>query len=99
MSDSNTQFLAFVEVMKQHTVASDDSSVPIVKRNVPVEEQIRTGVSNIIQPKYAIINIYDIEQQVGLVHFSSKEHQFFVIAPYIVFNTNLSKTAGKISLI
>lgn len=85
--------------MKQHTVAAYDSSIPIVKRNVPVEEQLKKGVTTVIQPKYAVISVYDIDQQVGLIKDPNYEHQFFVIAPYFVFNSNLGKTAGNIRLI
>ena len=82
MPDSSIQFLAFVRVMKQHSTASFDSSIPIVKRNIPVLEQ---RGETITQEKYAVINIYDITLQVGLIQCPNNAHQFFVIAPYFVF--------------
>jgi hypothetical protein len=82
--------------MKQHTTSSFDSSIPIVKRNIPVEEQ--TG-DTIIQEKYAVININDITLQVGLIQCPNIANQFFVIAPYFVFNSNLRTSAGILSII
>ncbi|GAA5804830.1 hypothetical protein HPULCUR_010338 [Helicostylum pulchrum] len=96
LPDSSIQFLAFVRVMKQHSTASFDSSIPIVKRNIPVLEQ---RGETITQEKYAVINIYDITLQVGLIQCPNNAHQFFVIAPYFVFNSNLRASAGNISLI
>lgn len=85
--------------MKQQTVSILDPCIPIVKRNIPLQDQRDAGVTKIIQPKYAVINIYDIDQQVGLVKCPINQHQFYVIAPYFVFNSNLKNTAGSISLI
>ena len=82
--------------MKQHATASFDSSIPIVKRNIPVQEQLGQTIT---QEKYAVINIYDISLQIGLIQCPQNPNQFFVIAPYFVFNSNLGASAGNISLI
>ncbi|KAI8639509.1 hypothetical protein BD408DRAFT_349757 [Parasitella parasitica] len=66
-------FLAFVEVMNNHFTASHDHSVPLVKR----------GNS---YTKYAIINVSDIKHQVGLIEYPRYASQYYVIAPYFVFD-------------
>ncbi len=83
--------------MSQHTTASHDSSVPLVKRSKPIEEQ--TGNTSIIYPKYAVISVYDIDRQAGLVQYPGVDNQFYVISSYFVFDTNLRTTVGNISLI
>lgn len=85
MYEDETNFLLFVEVMKLHTTASHDPSVPIVKMN-PAGSL----------PKYAVVNVSDIVHQVGLVKIPEKENYFYVIAPYIVFGSNLRINAGDI---
>lgn len=80
------QFLAFVKVMNQHTTAEHDKAVPLVKQS-----------SHHI--KYAVIHVNDIDQQVGLVQCPNYNNQFYVIAPYYVFNSNLDISAGNLSLI
>ena len=87
-----TRFLAFVDVMKQHSTARHDKKVPIVKRH-PVE-----GIST-SNRKYAVINVEDITNQVGLVPFAEGRDQFYVIAPYIVFDVDLHDSAGKIVML
>lgn len=83
--------------MSQHTTASHDSSVPLVKRSKPIEEQ--TGNTSISYPKYAVVSVYDIDRQAGLVQCPGADNQFYVISPYFVFDTNLRTTAGNISMI
>lgn len=72
--------------MDQHATASHDPSVPLVKKSS----------SN---AKYAVINVYDIDQQVGLVECPGLQNQYYVIAPYYVFDVDLRSTAGRNSLI
>lgn len=79
-------FVAFVEVMNNHFTASHDHSVPLVKR----------GNS---YTKYAIINVSDIKHQVGLIEYPRYASQYYVIAPYFVFDQDLHKTAGDIAII
>ena len=97
LSQSDVQFLAFVEVMAQHTTASHDSSVPLVKLNKPIEQQ--NNNDSIRNPKYAVISVHDIDRQAGLVQCPGINNQFYVISPYFVFDSNLRTTAGDISLI
>lgn len=98
VSPSDVQFLAFIEVMSQHATALHDSSVPLVKRSKSIEVQAGNNAS-ILYPKYAVISVYDIDRQAGLVQCPRTENQFYVISPYFVFDSNLRATAGNISLI
>jgi hypothetical protein len=90
-----SKFLALVEVMQKHGSSKQDTSIPVVKRFKPISEQDPTG--RIIKPKYAVINVNDIVKQVGLVQYLRYTDQFYVIAPYHVFNTNMHNSAGTIS--
>lgn len=74
--------------MKHHDVARHDKSVPLVKTR-----------SDIAQPSYAVINLMDIEHQVGLIEFPPNRNQFYVIAPYFVFNDNLQVNKGNLSIL
>jgi hypothetical protein len=90
-------FLALVEVMKNHSVASYDKSLPVVKMNKTIEQQEREDPNrNVIMPKYAVINVEDITDQVGLIQSPGYPTEFKVITPYKVFNFDMSHSAGKI---
>ncbi|KAK4509116.1 uncharacterized protein ATC70_007466 [Mucor velutinosus] len=94
--DGSTYFLAFVETMKNHGVASHDRSVPFVRMNEPVEQQIARRVPRVIDPKYAVISIDDVEMQVGLVKSLDNDLHFSVIANYHAFEQDMSIDAGDI---
>ncbi|GAN02448.1 hypothetical protein MAM1_0022d01891 [Mucor ambiguus] len=94
--DGSTYFLALVETMKDHGVAPHDRSVPFVRMNEPVETQISRRVPRIIDPKYAVISVDDIEMQVGLVKSLESDLHFSVIANYHVFKQDMSIDAGNI---
>lgn len=70
--------------MKEHLTAAADVSIPVVKANY-------NG-----RPKYAVISVYDIEHQVGLVQFPENINQFYVIAPYYIFDSNMRNSAGQL---
>lgn len=83
----NLYFLAFVQVMKRHTTAAHDKSIPVVDKGSPN-----------VAPKFAVISVNnDIKLQVGLVQFIGSRTKFSVIAPSHVFETDMSITAGSIS--
>ncbi|KAI9010510.1 hypothetical protein CLU79DRAFT_710433, partial [Phycomyces nitens] len=86
-----THFLAFVDVMKEHTTATHDFSIPIVKKR-PTD----TLNGHIPPPTFAVINVNDIIHQVGLIQYPPNSNQFFMIAPYFIFNTNLRITNGNL---
>ncbi|OAD75362.1 C2H2-type zinc finger transcription factor [Phycomyces blakesleeanus NRRL 1555(-)] len=88
-------FLAFVEVMKEHDVAGHDSSVPIVKQR---SQSTRT-LGHQTQPTYTVISVNDICHQVGLVQYPPNGNQFYVIAPYYIFNNNMRITKGNFSIL
>ncbi|OAD65046.1 hypothetical protein PHYBLDRAFT_157000 [Phycomyces blakesleeanus NRRL 1555(-)] len=88
-------FLAFVEVMKEHDAAGHDSSVPIVKQR---SQSTRT-LGHQTQPTYAVISVNDICHQVGLVQYPPNGNQFYVIAPYYIFNNNMRITKGNLSIL
>ncbi|KAG2190977.1 hypothetical protein INT47_007467 [Mucor saturninus] len=87
-SDNNTRFLVLVEIMKHHYLARHNKFVPLVKAS-----------SDIAQPSYSVINLMDIEHQVGLIKFPPNRNQFYVIAPYFVFNDNLQLNKGNLSIL
>ena len=87
-NNGEVQFLAFVDVMKQHATAKHDKKVPIVKRHDPA--------STTSSAKYAVVNVNDITRQAGLVKFPTHMNQFYVIAPYLVFDTDMDSNAGNI---
>ncbi|KAI9016345.1 hypothetical protein CLU79DRAFT_318992 [Phycomyces nitens] len=80
--------------MKEHTTVAHDFSVPIVKKR-PTD----TLHGHIPSPTFAVINVDDIIHQVGLIQYPPNSNQFFVIAPYFVFNTNLRITKGNLSIL
>ena len=82
--------------MKNHGVASHDRSVPFVRMNEPVEQQIARRVPRVIDPKYAVISIDDVEMQVGLVKSLDNDLHFSVIANYHAFEQDMSIDAGDI---
>ncbi|KAI9006734.1 hypothetical protein CLU79DRAFT_779261 [Phycomyces nitens] len=88
--DGTPHFLAFVEVMKEHGTAAHNSSVPIVIR------RSHSSTGQTTQPKYAV-NVDDIQHQVGLIQYPPSSNQFFIIAPYYVFNDNLRVTMGNLA--
>ncbi|OAD79072.1 hypothetical protein PHYBLDRAFT_62165 [Phycomyces blakesleeanus NRRL 1555(-)] len=88
-------FLAFVEVMKEHDAAGHDSSVPIVKQ----WSQSTHTLGHQTQPTYAVISVNDICHQVGLVQYLLNGNQFYVIAPYSIFNNNMCITKGNLSIL
>ncbi|OAD71978.1 C2H2-type zinc finger transcription factor [Phycomyces blakesleeanus NRRL 1555(-)] len=88
-------FLAFAEVMKEHDAASHDSSVPIVKQ----QSQSTHTLGHQTQPTYAVISVNDICHQVGLVQYPPNGNQFYVIAPYYIFNNNMRITKGNLSIL
>ncbi|OAD80872.1 hypothetical protein PHYBLDRAFT_138425 [Phycomyces blakesleeanus NRRL 1555(-)] len=88
-------FLAFVEVMKEHDTAGHDSSVPIVKQR----SQSTNTLGHQTQPTYAVISVNDICHQVGLVQYPPNGNQFYVIAPYYIFNNNMRITKGNLSIL
>ncbi|OAD76898.1 hypothetical protein PHYBLDRAFT_165396 [Phycomyces blakesleeanus NRRL 1555(-)] len=88
-------FLAFMEVMKEHDAAGHDSSVPIVKQR---SQSTRT-LGHQTQPTYAVISVNDICHQVGLVQYPPNGNQFYVIAPYYIFNNNMRITKGNLSIL
>ncbi|OAD65336.1 hypothetical protein PHYBLDRAFT_176248 [Phycomyces blakesleeanus NRRL 1555(-)] len=88
-------FLAFVEVMKEHDAAGHDSSVPIVKQ----WSQSTHTLGHQMQPTYAVISVNDICHQVGLVQYPPNGNQFYVIAPYYIFNNNMCITKGNLSIL
>ncbi|OAD74819.1 hypothetical protein PHYBLDRAFT_61130 [Phycomyces blakesleeanus NRRL 1555(-)] len=88
-------FLAFVEVMKEHDAADHDSSVPIVKQ----WSQSTCTLGHQTQPTYAVISVNVICHQVGLVQYPPNGNQFYVIAPYYIFNNNMCITKGNLSIL
>jgi hypothetical protein len=94
--NSNTYFLAFVEVMKQHRTAAHDRSIPFVRMNKPISQQLAAGANPIIDPKYAVIAVDDITLQVGLVQSLANELDFSVIGNYHAFDQDMSRNAGNI---
>lgn len=94
--NGTTYFLAFVETMKEHGVAAHDKSVPYVRMNEPVEQQVSRRVPRIIDPKYAVISIDDVEMQVGLVKSLDNDRHFYIIANYHAFEQDMSLNAGDI---
>ncbi|OAD77052.1 C2H2-type zinc finger transcription factor [Phycomyces blakesleeanus NRRL 1555(-)] len=88
-------FLAFVEVMKEHDVAGHDSSVPIIKQ----QSQSTCTLGHQTQPTYAVISVNDICHQVGLVQYPPNGNQFYIIAPYYIFNNNMHITKGNLSIL
>lgn len=97
--DGVDRFLALIEVMKRHTVAAHDSSIPVVFKNRPIHQQQvldNEGNRTIIDPKYCVINIDDIELQVGLVKSIDNDLMFSVIGNYHVFSQNMALNAGDI---
>ncbi|CEP15408.1 hypothetical protein [Parasitella parasitica] len=91
-----TYFLAFVEVMKQHRAAAHDRSIPFVRMNRPLDEQIAAGANPVIGPKYIVIAVDDITLQVGLVQSMSNELDFSVVGNYHTFDQDMSRNAGSI---
>ncbi|OAD68465.1 hypothetical protein PHYBLDRAFT_173457 [Phycomyces blakesleeanus NRRL 1555(-)] len=90
-----SHFLAFVEVMKEHDAAGHDSSVPIVKQR---SQSTRT-LGHQTQPTYAVVSVNNICHQVGLVQYPPNGNQFYVIAPYYIFNNNMRITKGNFSIL
>ncbi|OAD81281.1 hypothetical protein PHYBLDRAFT_161895 [Phycomyces blakesleeanus NRRL 1555(-)] len=90
-----SHFLAFVEVMKEHDVTGYDSSVPIDKQ----WSQSTHTLGHQTQPTYAVISVNDICHQVGLIQYPPNRNQFYVIAPYYIFNNNMRITKGNLSIL
>ncbi|KAI8969555.1 hypothetical protein BDB01DRAFT_732242 [Pilobolus umbonatus] len=81
----DSQFLVLVEVMKKHTCAKYDPTMPVVTMNGPGQP-----------PRYAVISLNDIKYQVGLVQKSTDSLEHNVVAPYYIFRDNIKATAGKL---
>ncbi|KAI8635741.1 hypothetical protein BD408DRAFT_407680 [Parasitella parasitica] len=92
-------FLAFVEVMKRHTVASHDKSIPVVYMNQSRLQQLAIGNERVIESKYAVTKIVDILLQVGLVQSLEDELKFSVIGSYHVFEQDMFVNAGNIAVL
>ncbi|OAD74319.1 C2H2-type zinc finger transcription factor [Phycomyces blakesleeanus NRRL 1555(-)] len=88
-------FLAFMEIMKEHDAAGHDSSVPIIKQR----SQSTRILGHQTQPTYAVISVNDICHQVGLIQYPLNGNQFYVIAPYYIFNNNMRITKGNLSIL
>ncbi|KAI7892545.1 uncharacterized protein EV154DRAFT_550697 [Mucor mucedo] len=73
----NSQFLVFVEVMKEHYAADSDNTIPIIKMN-------NEGATT----RHAVIGLNDVKHQVGLVQPSTDSLEYKVVAPYKIFNGN-----------
>lgn len=95
---SRPEFLAFVEVMKDHSAASYDPSIPVVKMNKSIQQQLRENRDRTCFDKvtYAVINVNDIVHQVGLMQSSIDSLDYKVIAPYYLFKNNIRSTAGDV---
>jgi hypothetical protein len=92
-----TQFLAFVEVMEEHSAAEYDPCIPVVKRCKSREEQLQENPTRTARsPTYAVINTKAITRQIGLIQNITDSLEYKVIAPYYVFNENIRLTAGDI---
>jgi uncharacterized protein YacL len=92
-----TQFLAFVEVMEEHSVADYDPCIPVVKRCKSREEERQENPTRTVRrPTYAVINTKAIIGQIGLIQNLTGSLEDKVIAPYYVFNENIRLTAGDI---
>jgi hypothetical protein len=64
--------------------------------NEPICQQIARRNSTIVDAKYAVIKIDDINLQVGLVQSVENELKFNVIGNYHVFDRDMSINAGEI---
>ena len=80
------QFLVLVSVMKEHTVADYDSTIPVV-------------IMEAEHPKIVVISLNDIQAQVGLVQNAKNPLKFSVVTPYSILDEDMKKTAGKLSYI
>lgn len=90
------EFLAFVEVMKVHTTAIHDKSIPVIYMNQSREQQLAAGSERVIDSKYAVIKLDDILLQVGLVQSIGEDQKFSVIGNYHVFQQDMSLDCGDI---
>lgn len=85
LCEENSQFLVLVKVMKDHSTATYDPTLPVVKKHG--EQQ---------NARYAVISLNDVKHQVGLVQSSENSLEYKVVAPYYIFRENVKKTAGRL---
>ena len=74
--------------MKEHSAASYDVTLPVVKMNAVGQTR-----------RYAVISLNDVQHQVGLVQSSEGSLEHKVVAPYYIFRENVKETAGQLQYI
>lgn len=85
VQEKESRFLALVEPMKEHRADRFDPCVPVVKMRGEHETS-----------KYVVINLNDIKMQVGLVKSTPDGSDYKVVAPYMMYDTNISRNAGSL---
>ncbi|CAO3654696.1 unnamed protein product [Mucor hiemalis] len=81
----HSRFLALVEPMKQNYADKYDRCIPVVKMRGENEPT-----------KLVVVNVNDIQEQVGLVRSSPLGLEYKVVAPYMIYDTNISQNAGSL---
>ncbi|KAI9485883.1 MAG: hypothetical protein EXX96DRAFT_534202 [Benjaminiella poitrasii] len=79
------QFLVLVNVMKDHSAAEYNKTIPVVTMDSEFENE-----------RFIVVSLNGIQNQVGLVGSIDHSMEYKAVIPYVVFNQNMKRSAGKL---